>query len=82
MDVSAQASWSLSKYQGHGGGNHRGAWAVAQVRYGFTPWLASYVRYVYYDYRFSEQIRLDADFPPATRRQGVRAGLSVSVPLM
>lgn len=82
MDVSAQASWSLSKYQGSSGGDHRGAWAVAQVRYGLTSWLASYARYVYYDYRFSEEIRLDPDFPAMTERQGVRVGLAVSVPLM
>lgn len=82
LDATAQASWALARYQGREGGQHRGTWAVAQLRYGLTPWLAAYARYVYYDYRFSDEIPLDAEFPALTDRQGVRAGLSLSVPLM
>jgi hypothetical protein len=82
LDVLAQGSWSLATYQGASGGRHRGDRATVQLRYALSRQLAAYARYVYYRYGFSEQIQLDPDFPAGMDRQGLRVGLSLSVPVL
>jgi hypothetical protein len=82
LEFAAQASWSLSTYQGATGGQHRGDWGIAQLRYALSRHLAAYTRYVYYHYRFSDQLLLDEDFASAMNRQGIRVGVTMTVPLM
>jgi hypothetical protein len=82
VNVSAGAHWALASTDIDGNSSHRGTGAFAQASYAISRFLAAYVRYIYYSYRFGEDIPLDADFPRALDRQGVRIGLTTSIPLI
>lgn len=78
----ASASWADSSIQTTVGGHHRGQSAVARLQYALTSYLATYVQYVYHYYRFSDQVVLDPRFPRSLDRQGVRVGVTTSIPLI
>jgi hypothetical protein len=81
LSLAAQASWANSSRE-FGGGNHAGKSASAQATYALGQFLAFYASYVYYQYRFDEQVPLDARLPRALDRQGVRVGVTTSIPLI
>ena len=56
--------------------------ANAGLEVGLTRALALYGRYVYYAYDFDGQVALDPRFSRTLNRQGVRVGLSASIPLV
>jgi opacity protein-like surface antigen len=56
--------------------------ATAGLEYGLTRNLAAYLNYVYYQYEFATQVELDPRFPDRLSRDGIRLGLSTSIPLI
>jgi opacity protein-like surface antigen len=56
--------------------------ASAGLDYALSRFLAVYARYIYYSYKFDDQVVLDPRFAQALDRQGVRIGLNASFPLI
>jgi hypothetical protein len=81
VSVSAGATWANSTVGDHAQG-HNGVSASAQATYGFSRFLGLYASYVYYHYRFDETVPLDEHFPQRLDRQGIRVGLTTSIPLI
>jgi hypothetical protein len=52
------------------------------LEYGLSRSIAAFVNYVYYQYEFATQVALDPRFPNRLSRDGVRVGLSTSIPLI
>jgi hypothetical protein len=52
------------------------------LEYALSSRLALFARYVYYKYEFDRQVALDPRLPRALDRQGVRFGLSTSIPVI
>ncbi len=82
MSLTGGASWADSSLQNQGGGTHRGYSASVRTQYALSRFLALYAQYVYYHYRFSDVIVIDARIPRELDRQGVRVGLTTSIPLL
>lgn len=55
---------------------------TAVLQYALSRRLAIFGRYVYYKYEFDRQALLDPRLPGALDRQGVRVGLSTSIPVI
>jgi len=82
FDVSIVASWSLASV-GQAGRNQHDAFAgSAHARYALSRFLAVYARYIYYTYEFGEDIPLEPGLARSLDRQGVRVGLTTSIPLI
>lgn len=56
--------------------------ATAGLEYGLSRTLALFGRYVYYAYDFHSQVALDQRLPRTLDRQGVRVGLTMSLPVI
>jgi hypothetical protein len=56
--------------------------AWVRVRRALNQSLAAYAEYLFYHYEFDESISRPAGLPPRYSRNGVRAGLSLWVPLL
>jgi opacity protein-like surface antigen len=56
--------------------------AQAGLEYGLTSMLALYTNYIYYRYEFDQNVALDPRFAQSLNRQGVRFGLSASLPIL
>ncbi len=56
--------------------------AGGRIRTALTRNLALFAQYFYYQYSFDDSLASDLFMPGATERQGVRAGLTVWVPLL
>jgi hypothetical protein len=56
--------------------------ANAGLQYGLTRFLAAYVSYLHYQYRFPPGIAVDPRFPRSLARDGVRIGLTTSIPVI
>ena len=56
--------------------------AGARIRTALTRHLALFAQYFFYQYRFDETVAEDLFLPGAQERQGLRAGLTVWVPLL
>ena len=82
LSVSSSAAWSVSTLDRPGRGGHNSLSASAQATYALTPYLGLYTRYVYYQYDYGDDIPLDTRFARALDRQGVRVGLTTSIPLI
>jgi hypothetical protein len=82
FDVSGRVSRSWATYEGRRGGHHDSTWATAQARYALGASVAAFARYVYYTYSFSDEIPLDPEMPGLLDRQGVKVGITLSVPLI
>ena len=82
LSFSAVATWNLSQLQRRGQTGHRGMIATAQSTYALNSFLALFADYVYYEYKFQEDVPLDPRFPRLLDRQGVRVGITTSIPLI
>ncbi|MEO7275063.1 MAG: hypothetical protein ABIX28_04150 [Vicinamibacterales bacterium] len=58
------------------------AGANAGLQYALTRYLAAYANYVYYRYNFPPGIAVNARFPRSLARNGVRIGLTTSIPVI
>ena len=56
--------------------------AHASLEYALSRRLALFGRYVYYQYEFDGLVGMDPRLPRALDRQGVRVGLSTSIPVI
>ena len=56
--------------------------ASTQLQYALNGWLAMFARYFYYDYELTDQAALEAGLPVAAQRNGVRIGITTTVPLI
>ncbi len=79
---SGSATWALSTLDRPGQNRYNGMSATAQLHYALTQYLALYSRYIYYQYQYDEGIPLDPRLARAMDRQGVRVGLTTSIPLI
>jgi hypothetical protein len=82
LQLGGAVTWAESSIESGASRQHSNRSAVAQATYGITSFLAAYASYVYVKYRFDEGILLDERFPRQLDRQGVRVGLTTSVPLI
>ena len=82
LDVSIAASGSLATQDRPGQNQYDSLAASAQARYALTSFLALYARYIYYQYEFGEDIPLEPGLPRSLDRQGVRVGLTTTIPLI
>jgi hypothetical protein len=80
---SSSANYTLGSVGFSGANNgYDSASADAGFEYGLTRRLALFTRYVYYRYHFESGVVLDPRFVPTLDRQGVRVGLTASVPVI
>lgn len=56
--------------------------ASTQAQYAVNRFLAVFARYFYYDYEFTDVSSLRPGLPPTAQRNGVRVGVTTSVPLI
>jgi hypothetical protein len=82
LSFGAAATWAESSEQNDLSKNYSNQSAVAQATYGITSYLGVYARYVYLKDRYDEGVLLDPRFPQQLDRQGVRVGLTTSIPLI
>jgi hypothetical protein len=64
------------------GSNYNSLSTTTALEYALSSRLALFARYVYYKYEFDRQVALDPRLPRALDRQGVRFGLSTSIPVI
>ena len=82
LSFSATAAWAFSKLDRPGSAGHTAFSATANSTFALNRYLALFARYVYYEYQFDDEVPLDSRFPRALERNGVRVGLTASVPLI
>lgn len=82
VSLSAQARWSFSRIDQSGRNHHKGVAASATANYAINRFVAAFARYVYYQYDFGEDIVIETGLPRALDRQGVRVGLTATLPLI
>jgi hypothetical protein len=82
LSWTSAATWSRSTLDQAGRNGHRGHSLTSQATYALNSTFGVFARYVYYKYRFDEDIPLDARLPRQLDRQGLRVGLTTSVPLI
>jgi hypothetical protein len=82
LSWTSSASWARSTLDRAGNNGHRGRSVTSQATYALNGTFALFARYVYYKYRYDEDIPLDPRLPSALDRQGIRVGLTTSVPLI
>ena len=75
--------WSVSALNGSvpGRNGHHGQSASSQATFALNRIFGIYARYIYYSYRFDEAVTLDPRLPRDLQRNGVRVGLTTSIPL-
>jgi hypothetical protein len=82
LSWTAAAAWARSTLERAGNNGHRGQSVTSQATYALNNSFALFARYIYYKYRYDEGILLDSRLPRALDRQGVRVGVTTSVPLI
>jgi hypothetical protein len=84
IDVSGRVGYSTSTVGTGASNGHRGVLGTAQARYAFTRYLAAYARYIYYQYRIGDDVEFAEGFdvPRSLDRNGIRVGISASVPIL
>ena len=82
LDLSATARWSFASLDRPGRNRHDSFAASAQARYALGQFVALFARYIYYQYEFDEGIPLDPGLARTLDRQGIRVGLTASLPLI
>jgi hypothetical protein len=82
VDVSASAAYSSGQVGITSETNGFSAYVgTLKVQVAISRFLAAYTQYVYYHYRFRDTVSLPLGINSALERQGVRIGLTSSVPL-
>jgi hypothetical protein len=81
-DVSVTAAYSTGESALTGAPDQFASYtADTRVRFGLGRMWATYVEYLYYYYKFNSGIPLPPGVPPHLTRNGVRAGLTLWVPM-
>ena len=79
---SASSRFAVSEIEGRGRGGHRGTSVTAQSTYALNRFAGLFVSYVYYHYRYDDDLQLDPRLARQLDRNGVRVGLTTSFPLI
>ena len=82
LSFSASFTAYLAELERRGSNRHNGRSANVHASYALNQFFALFARYVYYEYEYGEDIPLDSRFPRTLDRQGIRVGLTASVPLL
>ena len=82
LSLGGNAIWAQSALDRDSTRNQGTQSASIQATYGITSFLGAYARYVYIRYRVDQGITLDDRIPRQLDRQGIRVGLTTSVPLI
>lgn len=82
LSLSADSAWVLSELNGGGRTGQTGFTGNARGTYALNRYLALFAQYLYYSYEFEGDVPLDPRFPRALDRQGIRVGITTSVPLL
>lgn len=82
LSLSGSAIWSVSSIEQSGRSGYDRTSASAQATYGLSSYLGLYARYIYYQYDYGDSVPLDPRMARAQDRQGVRVGLTTSIPLI
>lgn len=82
LDMSAQARWSFATVDRPGRNGYDSLAVTAGARYALSRFVALFARYVYYQYSFDPDVALDPGLARSLDRQGVRAGITASLPLI
>ncbi len=82
LDLSALARWSFATLDRPGRNHHDSFAASAQAQYALGRFVALFARYIYYRYEFDEDIPLDPGLARSLERQGIRVGVTTSLPLI
>jgi hypothetical protein len=64
------------------GAHYNSLSTTSVLEYALSSRFAVFARYVYYKYEFDRQVAVDPRLPGALDRQGVRVGLSTSIPVI
>ena len=79
-------SFAVGWVNAHGTVDKRAAYqaltASTQAQYALNRSLAVFARYFYYDYEFTDVASLDPGLPPSAQRNGVRVGITTTIPLI
>jgi hypothetical protein len=81
LSFSAGAGTSWAHLDRPGATAHSGLSAFAQSTYALNRFMGLFVRYIYYKHDFGRDIPLHSQIPRQLDRQGVRAGITASIPL-
>jgi hypothetical protein len=81
LSANAIASYRWATLSGNGG-RLEGIRASTTAQFALGGPVALYGTWFYYDYTFDREAALPPGVPPSTARQGLRAGLSVWIPLL
>jgi hypothetical protein len=82
LDTSTGVVWVLTSEDSRGGNAPRGLTGSAQARYALSRFLALFATYVYYEHDLRGAEPLDPQVPQLVDRQGFRAGITATVPLI
>lgn len=82
LSFRADARWASSSIQTATGGGQQGQAANVRLQYALTSYLAAYAQYLYHEYRFTDDVLIDQRLPRRLDRQGVRVGLTTTIPLI
>jgi hypothetical protein len=81
LSFSTGVNYSFGSVGVRTGNDYSSGSATAQLQYAITRMVAVYSTYFYYQYRFDKLVALDPRFARSLERQGVRVGLTMSLPL-
>jgi hypothetical protein len=82
LSSSSSLSYSAGTIGVGAGRNFGSGVFTSGLQYAISRYLAAMVDYVYYRYRFDAAVAVDPRFPRSLSRNGVRVGLTTSIPLV
>jgi len=82
LQFNAATSYSRGVVGANSNNNFDSTGANAGLQYALSRFFAAYVNYVYYQYSFPAGIAVDPRFPPSLSRNGVRFGITTSIPVI
>lgn len=82
LSFSAAATFALATLDRPGLNRHDTKAATAQATYALSRFFGLFARYIYYKYDFGADVPLPGGVPRNLDRQGIRVGISTSIPLI
>jgi hypothetical protein len=82
LSVAAGGMYGTSTRDRPGASRYYRMAAMGQATYGLTSYLGLFARYIYYELDYGDVGGLDSRLPRKLNRQGVRVGLTTSIPLL
>lgn len=82
LSLAAGGTYGTSTRERGGASRHHRLAAMGQATYGLTSYLGLFARYIYYEIDYGAVEGLDPRLPRRLNRQGVRVGLTTTIPLI